>query len=174
MVKAPQIDENPIKQSARQDGLNVEIAVQRLALAKAISVGEQYPDKYVLGCDQILDCEGTWFDKPKTMDDARSHLKQLRGKTHRLVNGLVIVHGGSTVWTHTDFATLHMHNISDGFLNDYVNQSGEDVLSSVGAYLLEARGIQLFDAIQGDYFTILGLPLLPVIAFLRAQKIIGS
>jgi septum formation protein len=174
IIHAPDIDENQIKKNARKDCVGVEIVVQRLALAKALYVAESYPDKFVLGCDQILDCDGVWFDKPKSMEQARSHIQEMSGKTHRLVNGLTIVHNGITVWTHTESASLSMRDISNAFLDDYINQSGEAILSTVGAYLLEARGVQLFDSIEGDYFTILGLPLLPIIAFLRSQNIVRS
>ena len=163
-----------LKRDARSAGLSVEQTALRLAVAKAVRVGENHPDRFVLGADQILECEGNWFDKPVDMENARNHLRTLRGSRHRLVNGLAIVHMGSVVWTHTAIATLDMRNFSDRFLETYLDRSGDRILSSVGAYLLEAGGAQLFQAIDGDYFTILGLPLLPVLAFLRQQNIIET
>ncbi len=108
------------------------------------------------------------------MKAARTHLTKLRGKRHRLVNGLAIVHDGATVWTHSAVASLEMRLFSDAYLDAYLEQSGKKILGSVGAYLLEAEGAQLFQTIEGDYFTILGLPLLPVLAFLRDQQVIQS
>jgi septum formation protein len=166
------IDEDSLKQTARDEGIDVKIVTQRLALSKAVEVGKDYPEKFVLGCDQILDCEGVWFDKPKTLNEARTHLENLRGKTHRLVNGLVIVHEGSVIWTHTAIATLSMRDFSNTFLEKYLNISGQSILGSVGAYRLEAYGVHLFDTIDGDYFTILGLPLLPLLSFLREQDVL--
>jgi len=174
LCEAAHIDEESLKRDARSEGLSVEKTALRLAVAKAAKVSGQHPDKFVLGADQILECEGNWFDKPADMEGARHHLKTLRGSRHRLVNGLVIVHKGSTVWTHTAVATLEMRNFSDKFLETYLDRSGEQILGSVGAYLLEAEGAQLFQTIEGDYFTILGLPLLPVLAFLRQQNIIET
>jgi len=172
--EAAHIDEEALKRDSKSEGLGVEQTALRLAVAKAAKVSEHHPDKFVLGADQILECEGSWFDKPADMEGARHHLKTLRGSHHRLVNGLAIVHRGSTVWTHTAVATLEMRNFSDMFLETYLDRSGEKILSSVGAYLLEAEGAQLFKTIEGDYFTILGLPLLPVLAFLRQQNIIET
>jgi len=172
--EAANIDEESLKRDSRDEGLSVEQTALRLAIAKAARVGERHPNRFVLGADQILECEGNWFDKPADMGGARRHLKTLRGSRHRLVNGLAIVHKGSTLWTHTAIATLEMRNFSDRFLETYLDRSGEQILSSVGAYLLEAEGAQLFHTIEGDYFTILGLPLLPVLAFLRQQNIIET
>lgn len=172
MQEAAEVDEDHLKQEARTNHLSVEQTVLRLAAAKAMKVGTLHPDKFVLGADQILDCDGQWFDKPENLLAARQHLSQLRGKRHRLVNGLVIVRAGETVWTHTAIATLEMRAFSDEFLDTYLHQSGERILGSVGAYLLEAQGVQLFNAIEGDYFTILGLPLLPLLGFLRDQTLI--
>jgi septum formation protein len=163
-----------MKRDARDEGLGVEQTALRLAIAKAGFVSDAYPDSFVLGADQILDCEGQWFDKPDDMSAARLNLQNLRGKCHRLVNGLAIFYGGSIIWTHTAIATLQMRNFSDAFLDDYLAESGEKILGSVGADLLENRGAQLFQAIEGDYFTILGLPLLPVLDLLRDQKVIQS
>ena len=154
--------------------MSVEQTTLRLAIAKADRVSQRHPDKLVLGADQILECNGEWFDKPVDMNGARMHLKKLRGQRHRLVNGLVIVHRGTIIWTHTAFATLEMRDFSDAFLEAYLERSGEKILGSVGAYLLEAEGAQLFHTIEGDYFTVLGLSLLPVLAFLRDQNVIAD
>ncbi len=172
--EAADLDETLIKRDAIRKGESVEIAVQRLALAKANKVAQNHIGKFVLGCDQILDCENKWYDKPANIDDARIHLHSLRGKTHRLVNGMVIVYNGTMIWTHTETAVLTMRPFSNKFLEEYLVESGESILSSVGAYLLEARGALLFDSVSGDYFTILGLPLLPILSFLREKEIIRS
>jgi len=171
---AADIDEDLLKRKAIGQQLSVEQAALVLATAKATVVGQRHPDKFVLGADQILECGSEWFDKPVDLPNARNHLKKLRGRRHRLVNGLAIVHQGSTVWTETAVATLEMREFSDSFLEDYLRRSGEKILNSVGAYLLEAEGAQLFRTIDGDYFTILGLPLLPVLNFLRQHNIIEA
>lgn len=145
-----------------------------MATEKAKVVAKDHSDRFVLGADQILDCGGVWYDKPQNMDAARHQLKQLRGHDHRLINGLVVLRGAETVWSHVETARLSMRNFSDEFLETYLEQSGTAILGSVGAYRLEDQGAQLFDKIDGDYFTILGLPLLPLLAFLRQEGMIAT
>jgi septum formation protein len=125
-----------------------------------------------LGTDQVLECNGQIFNKPNSLPIVRSQLSQLSGQRHRLVNGLVMVKGSKVQWSHTAFATLKMRKLSDTFLDDYIKQIDDNMLSSVGGYQLESRGSQLFEYIDGDYFTILGLPLLPLLAYLRQIHIL--
>ena len=169
MSVSSDVDEHAIKQ--KHTG-SVESLCLKLAQAKAQAVSLLYPYSYVLGTDQVLDCNGRIFDKPKSLTDVRSHLNQLRGHKHQLVNGLVIVKGSKVQWSYTAFATLIMREFSDAFLNDYLKQIDDNLLSSVGGYQLESRGSQLFEHIEGDYFTILGLPLLPLLAYLRQIHIL--
>ena len=126
----------------------------------------------MLGSDQMLECDGAWFDKPATRDDARKQLKVLRGKSHSLITSAVLVRDDARLWHTTDRAELRMRNFSDEFLERYLGEAGEDVLHSVGAYRLEGLGAQLFERVTGDFFTILGLPLLPVLGILREHGMV--
>ena len=138
-----------------------------LAELKAVRVSTRRPGALVIGADQMLDCDGAWFDKPADRDAARAQLLALRHKTHRLTSSVVAVRDGRRVWHHTESAKLTMRNFSEGFLDRYLEQAGAAVLSSVGAYQLEGLGAQLFLQVEGDFFTILGLPLLALMDFLR-------
>jgi septum formation protein len=132
------------------------------------------PDAIVLGADQVLDFDGTAVAKPATTDAARRQLEQLRGREHWLETAVCCAQGERIVWRHHDRAKLVMRQFSDRFLADYLEGTGTDALSSVGAYKLEGPGIQLFDLVEGDYFSILGLPLLPLLAFLRSEGLVAS
>lgn len=145
-----------------------------LAEAKAEIVAARFPDRHVIAADQMLECGGDWLDKPENLDQARDHLKKMRGKTHYLVSGTVIFAGGGFIWRHGDRTAMHMRAFTDDFLERYLAEAGENVCRSVGAYQLEGMGAQLFDEIEGDYFSILGLPLLPMMRFLREKGIIAT
>jgi len=168
------VDERSIKANARTTGLTVEQTALELALAKANAISANFPECLVLGADQILECQSEWFDKPTDRNSAEIQLKKLRGKSHTLVNALTIILNGQRLWSYQQPATLEMRYFSDTFLNRYLDQSGENIYHSVGGYLLERQGAQLFDRIDGDYFTILGLPLLPLMAYLRDCSILDS
>ncbi len=173
-ICASQLDEKQIKDSF--DGASEDLPL-RLAEAKAGAVfhlKDKPTEDYILAADQILVCENVIYDKPKTMDEARRNLQNFRGKPHFLMNGLVLQKGETIIWQYKNHASLMMRAFSDGFLDDYLAAEGEAILSSVGAYRLEARGGQLFDEIKGDYFTILGLPLLPLLQVLRDFGVIPS
>jgi septum formation protein len=168
----PDVDEAQLKKEAK--GLSpAELAVS-LAAAKAVSVANRMSDALVVGADQVLNFESRVFDKPENLAAARDHLKQLRGKSHVLETALCCAVGGKIVWRHHGQATLTMRSFSDEFLEDYLARMGQEVTTSVGGYKLEGAGIQLFDNIAGDYFTILGLPLLPLLDFLRRQGAIAA
>jgi septum formation protein len=166
------VDEDILKQHALSQDWSVEKTALYLAKAKAESISQQFPDALVLGCDQMMDCEGVWFDKPTSLDGAKAQLKALRGKTHRLISSVCVIKDKECQWTHSQFAELEMRDFSDEFLEDYINQVGEDALTTVGAYRLESQGVQLFSRIEGDYFTILGLPLLACLSYFRSMGII--
>jgi septum formation protein len=138
-----------------------------LAGAKAHTVAAQMPARVVLGADQTLTLDGRRFSKPADRDGAREQLLALRGKTHRLHSALTVVRGGEVLFEHSDTADLTMRNFSDRFLDSYLDAVGNTALASVGGYQIESAGIHLFERISGDYFTILGLPLLPLLGFLR-------
>ncbi|WP_069188610.1 Maf family protein [Candidatus Terasakiella magnetica] len=162
------LDEEIIK----AEKLSVVETALKLSKAKAAFISKQYPDGLVIGADQMMECEGVRFDKPDSLEKAKEQLQFLRGKTHRLISAVGLVKNGETLWSHHQMAELEMRNFSDGFLEDYLKQVGDDVTTTVGGYRLEEIGVQLFDRIEGDYFTILGLPLLAVLDFLRKQDMI--
>jgi septum formation protein len=168
------VDEDEIKLSLKSEGASIREAAQALAELKAHRVSQNEPADFVIAADSMLACEGRWYDKPEDRMQARDHLLSLRGKTHELVSAVVVARGGSVIWRHTDAAKLTMRDFSDGFLDAYLAQAGDAVLSSVGCYQLEGLGVQLFSKIQGDHFTILGLPLLPLLDILRENKVLRS
>lgn len=145
-----------------------------LAEAKALAVSAKREGALVIGADQILSCEGRRYDKPKSMAEARANLLAFRGRPHILHSGLVIVKDGATIWNLTARATLTMRAFSEEFLDAYLDEAGERVMKSVGCYQLEGPGVQLFDRIEGDYFDILGLPMLPLLDELRRQGVLTS
>ncbi len=171
-VEAAAVDEDEVKHALRAEGADAGRAAEVLAELKAMRVSGRRPGALVIGADQILDCGGAWFDKPADADAARRHLRILRGRAHRLVCAVAVVRDGAECWHHVDTARLTLRDFSDAFLEDYLRDGGPAMLESVGAYRLEGTGAQLFSAIDGDYFTILGLPLLPLLAFLRQDGII--
>jgi septum formation protein len=168
------VDEEEIKLALKADGAGVREAATALAELKAHRVSQGAGADFVIAADSMLDCDGRWYDKPADMAAARAQLESLRGRTHDLVSAVVLARGGSVIWRHVDTARLTMRDFSDGFLDAYLAQVGAAVLSSVGCYQLEGLGVQLFSRIQGDFFTILGLPLLPLLDILRENKVLRA
>lgn len=168
------VDEEPVKASMANSGATAAQCALRLAEMKAASVSTLHPEAFVLGCDQMLDCGGRWFDKPKGPVQARTHLEDLRGRKHSLFNGMVVVRGSQTIWQYTNHAVLEMRAFSDAFLDQYLATVGEQVLFTVGGYHFEGPGAQLFTSIEGDFFSILGLPRLPLLGFLREHGLIST
>ncbi len=160
-VQVSGVDEDALKQNHQGDGENLALA---LAAEKAKAVKT---DGLIIGADQILECDGRLFDKPRDMQEARANLQIFRGKQHYLVGGVVLVENGDIIWQHSGRVCLTMRAFSDEFLDAYLATAGEKILSSVGCYQLEGLGAHLFSEIDGDYFSILGLPLLPVLDGLR-------
>jgi len=171
-IQNSRVDEDAIKE--RFAGSDIDDLAINLAAAKANAVSIERPDAVVIGADQILSCEGARFDKPRDMDEARANLKIFHGRTHRLHSGIVLAQDGEIVWHHSAHADLTMRAFSDHFLETYLATVGDKVLTSVGCYQLEGPGIQLFENISGDYFTILGLPLLPLLDELRRRKVVSQ
>lgn len=167
------VDENHLKAKALREGLSPEALAINLAEAKATAAHSEGKgmDAY-LGCDQILCQDGIIYDKPVDLIEAANHLRTFSGKTHRLISAVVIVQTGQPTWSHIEIAEMHVRPLSDAFIDDYQNNHGTGVLSSVGAYRLEGYGAHLFQKIEGDYFTVLGLPLLPLLEELRKRGIL--
>ncbi len=171
-AQAAPVDETEVKQALKAEGAPVAAVAETLAELKALHISRRTPTALVIGADQILECEGAWYDKPVDKDAARAQLRALSGKTHSLLSSVCVVRGGERLWHHNASARLQMRDLSDEFLDGYLEAVGEAALGSVGAYHLEGRGAQLFARVQGDYFTILGLPLLPLLDFLRNHGVL--
>ncbi|HTV70477.1 MAG TPA: Maf-like protein [Rhizobiaceae bacterium] len=173
-VIRPEIDERAVEAALKGSGSTPEDVAQVLAEAKAVSVSEQNPDALVIGCDQTLSLGDQIFHKPADMEGARRHLLALSGQTHQLNSAVVIARNGEAIWRHVGVARLTMRELSPAFIGQHLARVGNKALSSVGAYQIEGEGVQLFDKIDGDYFTIVGLPLLPLLAELRNSDAIDG
>lgn len=168
------VDEDALKASMRAEGANAGETALALAEIKARRVSAQRPEAYVIGADQLLECEGLWFDKPKDRAGAAAHLRALGGKRHELATAVCVMREGATLWTHIARPALHMRVLSDAAIDDYLEAAGDAILASVGAYQLEGLGVHLFERIEGDWFSILGLPMLPLAAYLRENKVLAA
>ncbi len=166
------IDEHEIRRSARAEGVSPEETALLLAELKAARVARAFPDALVIGADQLLLCNGRWFDKPATLAEARDHLLALRGQSHTLMTAVVCQRGNQRVWHHVARPLLAMRDCSDAFLDAYLEAEGASLLACVGAYRLEGLGLQLFDSVTGEHAAILGLPLLPLLGFLRQHGVL--
>ena len=164
------IDEAAVKAAGLAEGASAEDVALVLASMKAARV--RVPGRVVVGADQMLVCEGRWFDKPDSIEAARRQLMQLRGKSHELVTAVVCMKDGVEIWHHVARPRLLMRSFSDAFLEDYMVREGDAVLACVGGYRLEGLGVQLFDAVEGDHSAVLGLPLLPLLGFLRQHGVL--
>ncbi|GAB4361393.1 MAG: Maf-like protein [Oricola sp.] len=161
------IDERAVELPLLEAGATAGDIAAVLAEAKALDVSKRNPGDLVLGGDQTLSLEGRLFHKPADMDDARDHLLSFSGRTHQLWSALCLVRAGETVWRHVSVAHMQVRELSPQFIGRYLARAGETALKSVGAYQYEGLGIQLFENTDGDYFTIVGLPILPLLAELR-------
>lgn len=161
------IDEDEVKIALRADGAPARDQADILAEMKALAVSRTHPGAMVLGADQILDQAGRTFDKPANRTEAREHLMALRGQRHELLSAAVIARDGEPIWRHIGRARLQMRPFTEKFLDNYLDQMGDAVTTTVGGYMLEGLGAQLFARVDGDYFTILGLPLIETLGFLR-------
>ncbi|MEM9178625.1 MAG: Maf family protein [Pseudomonadota bacterium] len=167
----PNVDEDAAKKAMRSEGLSVSNQAMRLAEMKAVKVSSQVQG-LVIGGDQMLNLEGEAFDKPINLEGAAKHLKKLSGKTHTLETAIVIAESGEPIWRHMARPHLTVRTLSDAFIDSYIKSCGPPLLTTVGAYQLEGLGAQLFSKIEGDYFSILGLPLLPLLDYLRIRNVL--
>ena len=168
------IDERALDEQLEKNGAKPEEVALELARAKALAVSALHPQALVLGCDQTMALGARVYHKPKTMAEAEAHLLSLSGKVHRLNSAAVLARGGDVVWQTISSAELSVRTLSAEFVSRHLQRVGEKALTSVGAYQLEGEGIQLFTSIEGDYFTILGLPLLPLLMKLRDMDVIDG
>ncbi|XUY26698.1 Maf-like protein [Agrobacterium sp. rho-8.1] len=168
------IDERAIDTQLVKDGATPDRVAVELARAKALAVSAAQSDAFVLGCDQTMSLGSRIYHKPRDIAEAHANLISLSGKTHRLNCGAALAHKGTVIWETVTFADLTVRPLTDDFVERHLKRVGQKVLSSVGAYQLEGEGIQLFSAIEGDYFTILGLPLLPLLTKLRDLGLIDG
>lgn len=173
-VQPARIDEGAIVAALKAEEAKPQEIADTLAEYKARQVAGKMGSGLVIGADQVLVCNGKLYEKPKNLAEARAHLRVLRGQGHQLISAVVIYEDNKPVWRTLGRAQLVMREFSDEFLETYVMHEGEDLLSTVGCYKLEGAGVTLFSSVQGDYFTILGLPLLEVLDFLRSRKAIPA
>jgi septum formation protein len=167
------VDEAALKASLAAEGAGPAETAEALAVLKASRISPRHPGRLVIGADQILECEGRSLDKPADWAAARMQLAMLRGRHHTLFSAAVAMRDGRRLWHHVGRADLFMRDFSEAFLDSYLDRAGASATASVGAYQLEGLGVQLFERIEGDYFSILGLPLLPLLDFLRGVGEIG-
>jgi septum formation protein len=168
------VDEAAVKGALQRSGATLPNIAHGLAAAKAEAVSAALPDALVIGADQVLGCGAEMFNKPASIAEAREQLLRLRGKTHELNTAVALAGGGKALWVHLETATLTMRPFSDAFLADYLARLGERVRRTVGAYAIEGLGIQLFERIEGDAFTVVGLPLLALLSELRTRRAIPT
>jgi septum formation protein len=171
-VQVAGIDEDALK--ARHDPADGAGLAVELARAKALAVSRHDDDAWVLGADQTLSFDGGLVSKASSMNEARARLRAMRGRPHRLHSGAALARNGQVVWSGVDTATLRVRDFSDAFLDAYLASEGDELLACVGSYRLEGMGAQLFDGVDGDFFTVLGLPLWPVLAELRRVGVIAA
>ncbi len=173
-ARPARIDEDSIRAALEAEGAPPRDLADMLAEMKARKIAEKQPGALVLGCDQVLEMKGRIFAKPKSLGDAHAQLRDLRGQTHRLLSAAVLYENGQPVWRHVGQARLTMRDFSDSYLDDYLARNWDSIRHAVGCYKLEEEGIRLFSAVEGDHFTILGLPLLPLLSYLGARGLIPA
>ena len=168
------VDEAELKIALRADGATPAQVAATLAEAKAGQITHRHPGALVIGADQVLDLDGDVVDKPDDRTAARAQLAALSGRDHFLHSAVCLIRDGQLIWHHTDTATLHVRSLSDAFLDHYLDAMGDTVCTTVGGYQLEGLGAQLFTRVDGDYFTVLGLPLLPLLDMLRNHGVVPT
>ena len=168
-VQVARVDEDALRRSLQAEDASPRDIADALAEMKAQRVAAKYPDALVIGCDQVLACGRAILAKPVSKDDAFAQLSALRGQAHQLLSAAVIYDDGRPVWRHVGRVRLHMRDVSDAYLHDYIDRNWDSIRHSVGGYKLEEEGVRLFTRIEGDYFTVLGLPLLELLSYLTLR-----
>lgn len=171
-TQAARIDEAAIKAAMLQEGATPHDIADALAEYKARKVSQKHADAMVIGCDQVLEFRGKLLSKPKNVEAAISQLIELRGQSHKLHSAVVIYENEQPVWRHVGQVRLEMRNLSDDYIAQYMSRNWPGIADSVGAYKLEQEGVRLFSRVEGDYFTVLGLPLLELIGYLTQRGVI--
>jgi septum formation protein len=171
-VRVARVDEAEVKRAARAEGASADAVALLLAEMKAQRIAYRDDACVVIGCDQLLVCGESWFDKPADVADARAQLLALRGRTHTLVTAVVCQRGRQRLWHHVARPKLTMRNFGEAFLDEYLRAERDALTTTVGAYRLEGLGAHLFDAVEGDHAAVLGLPLLPLLGFLRQHRVL--
>ena len=166
-TQSADINEREVEEPLLEAGLGGQDVAEVLAIAKASEISKSNADAYVIGCDQTLSLEGELLHKVQNMKEAQARLLVLSGKQHQLNAAVSLVRNGEVLWTHVEIATITFRKLDPGFIGRHLSDAGEKVLSSVGAYQIEGLGVQLFEKVEGDYFSIIGLPVLPLLVELR-------
>lgn len=171
-VQTARVDEETVKRALLAEDASPRDIADTLAEIKARKVSDKNPGAMVIGCDQVLDFEGQLLSKPETPEQALAQLKDMRGKRHMLLSAAVIYQDGEPIWRHVGQVRLRMRASSDAYLKDYVARNWDSIRHAVGAYKLEEEGVRLFATIDGDYFNVLGIPLLELLNFLAVKGVI--
>jgi septum formation protein len=174
VVDPADVDESAIKERLIAQRIPTQGAAIELASAKAKAISTRHPGKLIVGADQILEHAGKWFDKPVDRAAAAAQLSRLAGTAHSLISAVAVIEDGVEVWRTAQSATLHMRPLSPDYIESYLARVGNAALTSVGGYQLEGLGAQLFTRVDGDYFTVLGLPLLPLLTYLRDRGVLAT
>ena len=173
-TEAADIDERSVEAPLLEAGMDATDIAEVLALAKAREVSSRFAGKLIIGADQTLGLDGELLHKPADMEDARRRLLQLSGRTHQLNSAVCVVRDDEVLWSHVEICRVHFRDLDPGFVGRHMAQVREAALSSVGAYHIEGRGAQLVEKIEGDFFSVMGLPLLPLLACLRRLEMIDQ